>query len=209
MTYPMDWADFAGLMPILSAPWRLRRFEQITWSGGAVPDVSEMADPRWSCRVTLDVMDLDAAIEMQALIEMHGSAHPFLLHDPARLAPRLDPGGIVYGSSTPILLSVAPGGVAVSGLPAGYVLSRGDRLDIDHGSTRAIYSVAAPTTADGAGITPLIPLMPPPRTLAAIGQAANLVRPVGSMVILPDSYDPGQHSGGVVRGIQFDAVEAW
>ena len=210
-TFPLAWTSFAALLPIMSASWRLRRFEEMTWTGTSRPDVSELAEPRWSCRVQLGVLHHEEAAEIQALIELHGSAHPFLLHDPARPAPRHDPTGAILGAATPQIASISAAGVAVQGLPAGYQIARGDLLALTHGGVqfRALHVALADVSANGSGLTPAIPLLPAPRPLAATGHPVTLIKATGLMVALPDSYDPGHSDGQVVRGMSFDAIEAW
>lgn len=210
LSFPLPFAEFGQRLPIQSAPWKLRRFEEMSWSAGAVPDVAELADPRWSCRVTLDIMTLDEAAEIEALIEAHGSAKPFLLHDPRRAGPQFDREGLLIGSAAVTVAAVSPGAVSLTGLPAGYTLTRGDRLALLHGAgRRGLHTVSATVVADLAGTTPAIPLTPAPRSVVAVGQSVELVVPKALMLIVPDSYEPGTMSGGVVRGMTFDAVEAW
>lgn len=211
LTFPLPWSSFGAKLPVQSAAWKLRRFEEVSWSGASVPEVAELADPRWTCRVVLDVMPNDDALEIQTLIELHGSSQPFYLHDPMRSAPRADPGGAVLGAATPILGTVSATGFRINGLPPGYAISVGDLIAVDHGAAPlvALYSAASVTVASGSGITPDITVLPAPRVLAAAGDAVRLVNPVGLMIILPDSFDPGRSSGAVTRDMTFQAVEAW
>lgn len=210
LIFPLPWQDFAGRLPIQSAPWKLRRFEALTWGARGTADVAELADPRWSCEVTLDVMTLDEATEIEALIEVHGSAHPFLLHDNRRPGPLLDRDGTVLGASVVVVSAVGPGTISLSGLPADYTLSRGDRLALLHGDgRRGLHTISAPVVASPSGVTPPIPLSPAPRILVEVGQTAELIRPKALMQIVPDSFEPGTMSSGVVRGMAFAAVEAW
>ncbi|WP_370269245.1 hypothetical protein [Nioella sp.] len=211
LSFPLPWSEFGALLPVQSAPWTLKRFEQVTWSGSSVPNVAELSDPRWRCRVTLDVMDADEASELRTLFELHGSGHPLLLHDPARPGPRLDRDGSLLGAAAPTLATVSATGFSLKGLPPAYALSRGDLVSVVHGTAarRALYVLAEGASANGSGVTPQIRVLPAPRLIAAADHTVDLINPTGLMLVLPDSYEPGQSSGTVVRGMGFDAVEAW
>ncbi|MEZ5752862.1 MAG: hypothetical protein R3D60_13160 [Paracoccaceae bacterium] len=211
LSFPMPWSDFAARLPIQSAPWTLKRFEEITWSAGSVPSVSDLADPRWSVRVTLDVLSTAEAVDLQTLLELHGAAHPFLMHDPERPGPRLDPNGATLGAASPSVASIGADGVSLKGLPAGYVLSRGDLLSIAHGSAgqRGLYVLGETITADGTGVTPVAATLPRLRSIAAADDPVGLINPTGLMLVVPGSYDAGEPNGVIRRGMRFDAVEAW
>lgn len=207
--FPMPWSDFGGLLPLGPCVWRLRRFEAVTRTADSKAWVQELADPRWEIRATLGVMDHITAAEVEALIELHGSARPFLLHDPRRPGPRLDPDGAILGMARPEIHSVASAGFQIRALPPGYVLSAGDLISVEHGAGVGVYRVVSTTTADYAGITPLIHVTPQPRPIAAVNQTVRLINPIAQVIIDPDSYEPGEPDGYVQRGMRFIAVESW
>lgn len=212
LTFPLSWPDTAATLPLGPSIWRVQRFEEITRSADARPWVSELAPPRWMARVSLGVMDHQEALAVQALLDLHGSEHPILLHDPRRIAPAADPLGTALGAATPMIHSVDAGdGFRISGLPAGYVLSRGDLIGVRHPdlSHQALYEVSMPVITAGTGITPLIHVRPRPRPQAAAGQPVQLIAPQALMILQPDTFEPGEPDGFVVRGMRFDAVEAW
>lgn len=212
LTFPLPTAEFADLLPLGPCVWRLQRFESVTRTADSKPWLQELADPRWRVRVTLGVMDHVEAAELQALIDMHGSARPFLLPDPRRPGPRLDPDGAILGAATPVLHSVTASGFAISGLPAGYGLRRGDLIGVRHPNVahQAIYQVAsAAAAANGVSVTPVIEVEPRPRPQAIAGNSVQLIRPMGLFTVDVDAFDPGEPDGSVQRGMRFEAVEAW
>lgn len=210
ISFPMPWQNFAGLLPIQSAPWHLKRFEQVTYSGSSTPEVSELADPRWTVKVRLDLMAGREATDIQALFDLHGSGHPFHLHDPERMAPRLDPTGAVLGNATPTVATVSANGIALAGLPAGYTLSRGDLISIEHGAPgrRGAYALSETVTANAAGVTPVFVTSPRARIVTQTGQSVDLMRPTALMIVVPGSFQPGETVNTIRRDMTFDAVEA-
>lgn len=211
LSFPLPWSSFAARLPIQSAAWKLRRFEEVSWDGASVPSVAEQADPRWTCKVVLDVMLRDDAVEFQTLIDLHGSSRPLLLHDPMRPAPRADLDGLLLGAASPVLGSVSASGFSLVGLPPFYEVSVGDLISAAHGLGQrvALYAAAQAVVANAGGSTPEIPVLPAPRPSAAPGDAVTLKNPVGLMIILPETFDPGRTSGAVTRDMSFQTVEAW
>lgn len=212
LSFPLPWADCAATLPLGPGIWQLQRFEEITRSADSKPWVSELAAPRWSVRVTMGVMTHDEALAVQALLDLHGSEYPFFLHDPRRSGPALDRDGALLGAATPVLHSVDMGnGFRISGLPAGYGLSRGDLIGVQHPGEgqQALYEVSMPVAAASNGITPLIHVRPRPRPQAAAGNPVQLLSPTALMILQPDSFEPGEPDGFVVRSMRFTAVEAW
>jgi len=210
-SFPLPWSQFAGLMPIASSVWRLRRFETVAWTADSRPWVSRLAEPRWHVTVRMGVMDLDEAAELQALFDLHGSDYPFRLHDPKRPGPRLDLDGTILGAATPTVNGIEAEGFEIAGLPANYTISRGDLISVSHPGPmrRALYAAMSTVAADGTGVTPVIPVRPRPRETATVGNAVFLAPATGLMLALPDTFDPGEPEGYVVRGMAFEAVEYW
>lgn len=212
LSFPLPWASTAATLPLGPSVWRVQRFEEITRSADARPWVNELAAPRWLARITLGVMPHPEALAVQALLDLHGSEYPILLHDPRRMAPAADPFGAILGAAMPVIHTVDAGdGFRIAGLPAGYVLSRGDLIGVRHPDVgrQALYEVIMPVVTAGTGITPLIHVRPRPRPQAAVGQAVQLLQPMALMILQPDSFEPGEPDGFVQRGMRFDAVEAW
>lgn len=205
--FPLPWGSFMGIMPVQSAAWRLERFEEIARTADQFAHVRDLADPRWAATVTFAAMEAREAAHALALLELHGHARPFLLHDPHHMSPALHPAGADITAVT--VHSVGTTSLRLQGLPAGYALSIGDRLAIAHsGASRTMHRVVEATVAAGTGITPFFDVVPQPRPQAAAGQVVALRWPVGFMLIRPGSLKVGEPDRMMVRGVGFEAVEA-
>ena len=154
----------------------------------------ETRSPAWRCELRSTPMTLADLAAVQAKIEaLDGTVTAVRLVDPARLYPAADPTGSILGSSVVTVLSVGANGrsFAIEGLPAAYVLTRGDRIEVEiagDGRTELYEVVPATVTADGAGETAEFEVRPHVREGMAAGDLVTLIRPRALMRIT--SYDP-------------------
>lgn len=138
----------------------------------------------------------DAAEVEAKLAKLMRPGETFFAYDPRYNGPRSDPGGVILGAATPTIhtLDADNRRLRVTGLHAGYVLSVGDYIGWQYGSspTRyALHRVETAATADGAGLTPLFAVEPHIRPGVAVSAAVALVRPRIKAQLLSVAYGQG------------------
>lgn len=117
------------------------------------------------------------------LMRLSRPGETFLVFDTRFNGPRADPGGVILGVATPVIhtLDADNRRMRVSGLPAGYVLSKGDPVGWHYGASPVRYAyhrLAETVEASGAGLTPLVAVEPHIRPGSVTGTPIELVRPV-------------------------------
>lgn len=193
-TYPLALSVFADELDLDSISARPGWQQQHTGlaSGYGITDDLAPALREWDvrCRSRPHV----EAAEIMALIEaLGGSLREFYLYDPRKLYPAADLDGSALGSATVQIKALNANNHALSlkGLPAGYVLTRGDFFCFDYSSSptrRAFHRVAeASVTADGSGDTAEFEVTPNIRTGAAVDDVITLKKPAMKCKMIPGS----------------------
>lgn len=181
-------------------------------AGGVVLKAS-LGAAVWRASLTLyDDPLWDRAAEVEALIAL--AARPgmaFLAYDPRKPYPASDPDGSVLGAAVPQISALDANNreLSLSDLPAGYVLTPGDLIGFEYGSspTRyALHRLVSGATADGTGAAGPVEVTPPIRPGASTGTAVTLVRPVMKAVLEPDPQYGGAVPG-VVQGARLGLVQ--
>ena len=166
---------------------RLANGQSIPFANGA---------PYWRGTVTLDqAAHFDADYEVD-LMRLMRPGETFEIFDTRFNGPRFDPGGVVLGAATPVLHTLNSDNrrIRVSGLPGGYVLSKGDYVGLRLGSDPVrlgLYRVESTVTASGGGLTPLFAVEPHIRPGTAPGDPVQLVRPVCRARLSSGSFGEG------------------
>lgn len=186
--------------------WR----QELARQAGGSPRVADLGPPVWLAKIQSVLMTQAQATDVAAIVnQLGGSLGTFYVWDPRRPYPKLDPTGSILGASvvTIATLGVDNKSIALAGLPAGYKISRGDKIAWDFGSPahRAFHEFCAAATADGAGALPLTEITPHLRTGATVGTQVILKKAAAEMMIQPGSYD--FPSGRRTSSISFTAIE--
>ncbi|WP_105437509.1 hypothetical protein [Neorhizobium sp. T25_13] len=149
-------------------------------------NITQVFDPTFRARI--QTMPLDQA-GMQAWTawkaRLRGGLNRFAAYDTSRAAPlhylgartpdEVAPGWAGAGS----LASVGVGGaISVTGAPAGYVATEGDRLALEQSGYVALYEIVSNATASGAGAIDLS-VYPFIQSYFTAGAVARLWRPKG------------------------------
>lgn len=192
---------------VLSVRWHLDEpVETAQLSGGQIIRAS-LGAALWRGDVELrtNYHAQQAGLEAR-LARLSRPGQTLLAWDPRHNGPIADPGGVWLGAAAPVIHTLDPDNLRlrVSGLPAGYVLSRGDYLGFTYGSnpTRyALHRLDQSATASGAGLTPLFEVAPHIRPGAQTGAAVALIRPPIRAVLLAAEY--GQSELNVTKGARF------
>src|SRR5690606_16055831 len=100
--------------------------------------------------------------------------------------------------------------LSLSGLPAGYVLTIGDKGQIVYSSSPTrnfFFEVSETVAADGDGLTPefeVFPHLPPGLTT---GLSVTLIKPACRGFIMPGTFNPGTARGMITTGAGFTFME--
>lgn len=162
-------------------------FQQMTSqqaSGGTV--VKDIGPPLWRAEITSRWLTQREALKaIAALNSLQGSIGTFYVYSTLLKNPQLDPRGTTLGASIVKIKTVYFDGFDLKGLPAGYVISVGDRLTIN--TLYHYYEVLETATADGSGNTNGFYTSPKPLPGAVVDQVISLLHPVFLAVIVPGS----------------------
>lgn len=211
LSFPLTAAQFIQKLRIQSARfWLPDATVSESTEGGEIFTASR--GPRlWQAEFSLAAgahADIDFDEAGLSLLAMPGAT--FFAYDPRRTGPKDDPDGAILGASAPIITSVAYRDIGITGLPAGYVLRRGDYIGWAYGSspTRyALHRAVTTATASGSGVISAIEVVPPVRPGLTVGTAVTLRRPVCKMVVQPGSISVGAGSGMISSGATFRATQ--
>lgn len=197
------------LLPISAVKWDIQRNDQFDGDGSGDVWQAELADPLWLADVTLDRDEHDLLKKVAARIRaLNGAAQAFLLCDPLSLYPQADPAGTILGSATVTVGAVNANRslLSLAGLPGGYILTDGDKVQITQGTTIRFHEVSAGETASGGGAMD-VAIWPRLSLNLAAGAAVTLKRPACPVIILPGSHDPGTGRGTMTEGAAFRAIQ--
>ena len=161
-------------------------------AGGQIR-VKDLRSPLWHMKADCSMLTLQQLRVVRALVGgLGGSLGSFYAWDPAAQFPAADPDGSILGASNVQIggLGTTAKNLLLKGLPAGYVLTVGDMLAYDYGTSRALHQVVTPqVVASGAGVTPEFEIHPPRRQGAAVNAAVTLVRAAAEMRIVPGTLN--------------------
>ena len=208
LTFPVPATQFWGLLPISSLTFDLPETVTASRTRGGEVLMAEVGARLWGGEVRLDLMTADEATAIQPLLEaLRGAGRPFVAYHPLRAFPARDPRGTTLGAAAVKIASLPSAReLTLKGLPAGYVLTRGDFLAYNYAANPARYAlhrIVSTVTASGTGITPAIEVVPPLRG-GAVDTPVNLGKPACKALIVPGTVDPGTtRRGGLVEGASF------
>jgi hypothetical protein len=212
LTYPLTTAQFLDALRVEEVTFRLSHPQEHTRLGDGTVISASLGAALWTGSIRLAQANHTLHTQMEALIgllDQPGAS--FLCHDPRQSGPASDPGGVILGSATPTIHSIAANmrELRIAGLPAGYLLSPGDMLGFQYGTDpvrHALHRIVVGATASGSGLTPMLEVVPTLRSGAAAGLSVSLIRPACKARLLPD---PGYGTGrqALSRGASFDFIQ--
>ena len=213
ITYPYPLADFADRLRITSIVWDIQRNDEFSGTGDGRVWQTELAAPLWIGTVSLITMENDAAKQIAAKIrKLHGAQEALFLYDPLSKYPQFDPGGSIIGTRVITVNSVSADldGLSLKGLPAGYQMTTGDKMQITYGANPTRYAfleVSEDALADGAGVTPAFGVFPHVTQAIAANMVVTLVKPACRCVIMPGSHNPGTATKMHTDGAGFKVIQ--
>jgi hypothetical protein len=212
LSYPLSHAQFLGALRVEEVMFQLSHPQEHTRLGDGTVISASLGASLWTGTIRLAQANHPRHAQMEALIAlMDQPGATFLCHDPRYLGPANDPTGAIFGSKTVTIHSVASNmrELRITGLPVGYVLSAGDMLGFQYGSSpvrHALHRIVVGGMASSGGLTPMLEVVPNLRPGAAAGLTVSLVRPACKARLLPDpTYGAGRQA--LSRGASFDFIQ--
>lgn len=207
-SFPLTATQFLDQLRVQSARFWLPESLTLEGTEGGEIFTADRGPRLWQAEFTLAQGHHHSVDEDEARLAMLAQAgRSFLAYDPRRTGPKADPDGVGLAGFAPVISSTTAREVTLSGLPAGYQISRGDYLGWTYGTNPVRYALHRAVTApaaDGTGLA-VVEVTPNIRPGATAGTAVSLVRPVCKMVLVPGSYAPGAASRVFTAGATFHA----
>ena len=211
MVNPLPLYEIYDHLPIARVEWDILRLDELAMTGAGEPMQAELADPLWRAPVSLGDGRHGELKHAAALIRsLRGAQQSFLMCDPTSLWPQADRGGellngaVVTIRSLPVSRAIAP----LAGLPDGYVLTPGDKMQITYGAPLryAFVEVSRPVAANAFGQVdvPVFPWLPMGLPSGAV---VTLVRPACPVVIEADTHKPGVARRSITEGAAFTVIQ--
>lgn len=209
MSEPLPLAEVYNLFPITSVTWDIQRNDELSGMGSGDVWQSELADPFWTADIALARGLHDELKQAAAAVrDLEGAQQSFMCCDPLSPFPQADPNGLIIGASAVTVRAVAPNRriAQLQGFPAGYELTRGDKMQFTQGDLRRFFEVSSPAVASAQGLVdvrvfPRLPLA------LAIGAAINLKNPACPVIVYPGSHKPGTGRRSVTEGATLKVMQ--
>lgn len=145
------------------------------------------------------------AVGLIEVLQQEGAT--FFVTDAIYAAPQKDPTGSILGAST-VTITAKPSNqeMTLSGLPANYVLTRGDKISFGYGTGRyALHRIVDSVTASAGGVA-TVQVQPFIRG-NPVGAAVTLVKPKCLAILVPGSYAPPQGRLNSQSALSFDWIQ--
>lgn len=206
LSFPLSRLEFFSLLPISEFTMDLPETVEVSQSAGGELFAANLGARLWRGTVTLGRLTYAEAGEVEGLIDvLREAGNTFLAYDTRRPYPLAS--GVSAGGAVSIrTLNGNNRGLSLQGMPAGYVLTRGDYLEFDYGASpqrKALHRILEGTVANGSGNTVAFDVTPNIRPGAVVGASVNLTRPAFKAQIVPGSVNKGSARRGISEGISF------
>lgn len=189
LSYPYALDFLSKCMTGPEIPLTLQRFDEMSGSGDGRFWAVQLAAPLWSASYPLYAKHPAHAREINAKINaLDGMSKTLLWCDPYYTGPA---SGVVAGLGVVAVSTIRAdrGAIAMTGLPAGFVLTAGDYFSITHGSGRVYFGqFAEGGTANGAGVIAQREVRPYLPQGISSGATVELVRPYFKAIVA--EYQP-------------------
>lgn len=206
LTFPRDLTtSVAWTKADLYLKWR----QEISKQANGVTLAKDLGSPLWMAKYTSIEYPLYTTQAFMADFEsLGGSVRPFWLHTakrpmPASVNPFSPP---TLTGVTVLALGVDTVSIRFTGLPAFFVISKGDYIGIDiPGGGKELLLAATGSTANGAGNSPFLDVTHPIRSTVAVGQTVTLINPVIEALLIPNTLQISED--GPLASFSFEATQ--
>ncbi|MEY8143014.1 hypothetical protein [Falsihalocynthiibacter sp. CO-5D18] len=195
ITFPISLASFFDGLRVRSRVFSLGEAVEVSETGGGEVLTADYGPRLWGG--SIEIVRADASILAQAMAMaevLREAGGSFYIYDKAQPFPAADLAGEILGATVPTLSAIAANRkqISLAGLPAGYVVSAGDKLSFSYdGGRRALHKVIVGGMATALGALASIEVRPHVRPDATLAVAVSLAKPACKAVLLPGSYQDG------------------
>lgn len=198
----------SDLLDPTSVTLDMRRNDEQSGSGDGRYWTAELARPLWTVDVQLNPVSHAVARMIDSRVrELNGSQKAFLFADPTYPGPAY---GSLAGLSAVTVASISTDrtAIALSGLPAGYEITKSDRLSIAWGTDRVYFAeFNSNATASAGGVTGEIAVTPYLPMGIAAGAVVELVTPTLRVIVPPGGYTPFTIYAGYAGGASIKMLQ--
>lgn len=192
---------------IADQSFQLTSRQEIGRTAVGVTIAKDFGSALWLASYTTGQMYNDDALTLEAKLNaLDGSIQLFEAFDLRRLYPKSVPSGSFTDSGQLNSVNANNKALSLKSLPAGFVLTPGDYLAFDYGSSRALHQIVEGVTANGSGLTTEFEVRPHIRSGYTLNSAVTLKNPRGQFVLLPGSVS-SKSSGALHTIVSFQAVQ--
>lgn len=211
ISWPLPTSEFIDVLPIKSLGSRPGRAASSSEAGDGSVLYHQRGARLWQGQITLDLdfHDIWASVDATlSLLEEPGGS--FLFKDPRMTGPIADPQKTILGEAVAVIAALSNDAhvLSLTGLPAGYILQRGDLLGFTYGANPTRYAyhrVFTGGVANLAGDLADLTLVPKIRKGAQIGAPVTLGDPVLKATLKQSEY--GSSRATVSEGGSFEWVQ--
>lgn len=210
LSFPLALTAFLDLLPVAELQFNLGESLVADQTGRGEVLTAALGARLWQGSLTLAPARFAALGQQRARIELvRQPGRAFLITDLSKAGPAADPTGAILGGAAPKMSGMQSGGreLRIKDLPPGYVLSDGDMLSFVYGATQALHQIVVGGSADGAGLSSWLEVVPEVRAGWAVNAAVTLLRPVCRALIVPGSAGSAQMAGATGRGLSLQFIQ--
>lgn len=167
--------------------------QELSRQANGVTQIKDFGTSLWTLAATSVPLFHDDALDFEAMLSsLDNGIGTFKGFDLRRRYPKAKADGEFSDTSEISTVGVNGKSMALSGLPAGMVLSRGDYLAFDVPGWRALHQIMETVTASGDGLSPNFEVRPHLMAGTVSGLGVELKQPSTVMMLVPGSIAPQQ-----------------
>ncbi len=162
----------------------------------------------WSASYETVKMSWDDCVDFQASLHaIEGAAGTFYARDTRRTFPRAYPTGAFVDSGSILSLNADGKSLAFTGLPASFIINRGDYFQVTVAGAPRLYQMMESVTANGSGVTAEKTAEPHFDPATTTGTAVVFANPACVMRLEPGSIQFNDQ-GRAIGTVSFSAIQA-
>lgn len=199
LTFPLPLADFMEDLAVVSTTFELSEAVETSETGGGEILRSSYGPRLWGGTITLNTRyHADAERLLARVRRLFAADASFLVFPPHMRRLLVAPGTINAQRNNREM--------RVAGLEAGQQILQGEFVSFTYGTNpvrRALHQLAEDATADGAGLTGWVEVIPAIRPGASNGATVTLAKPQCKAIAIPGSLSESVHSPVTSSGCSF------
>jgi len=219
LSYPLSLADFQDVITISERGFSIRSPRKVDRTASGVPLTASLGEPVWRGSFSVPpTNNRSQAARIDTLLSVLDRAgSTFLVYDPAKPYPAMDPDGSLSSATSPTIRFLDATDARLVGLEGivsggnGFQIKAGDYIGWTYtvnGDTRyALHQAVEDATPNGVGNTQLFEVTPFIQPGVVVGDPVTMVKPPMKAVLEPDpSY--GTARAAVSAGPSFSFVQS-